>query len=179
MLQAYSDRGIIVRIVDSGEADKYLTLVTESHGLENYIARGARRSTSKKSSHLDLFNVIKFQTGRGDNPLFINQAESDHFFPRIKQDYTKVTLCLSILEILSAALPAGQSDPEMFLSLLNFLKKINQNDTENQDKEITQKFSHYLLRHLGYPPPTSNSVDSLSSYFETILNKKIISKEMR
>ena len=110
MNASYSDIGIVLRGNDSGEADKYITLITREHGLINCIARGARRISSKKSPHLDVFNIVKFQVGRGENPLYLNQAESTSFYPKIKSDFGKIGICMTIIEILLNTIPANVED---------------------------------------------------------------------
>ena len=85
MRPSFADTGIIVRSVDSGEADKFVSIITENHGLQDFLARGARRLTSKKAPHLDLFNLVKFQTGRGDQPQISGTSGIDRVLPGNKK----------------------------------------------------------------------------------------------
>ena len=43
----------------------------------------------------------------------------------------------------------------------------------------TYQFSLYLLKHLGYQLPETILPENITSYFETIINKKIISRQLR
>lgn len=176
---AYSDIGIVLRGNDSGEADKYITLITKDHGLISCIARGARRITSKKSPHLDVFNIVRFQVGRGTNPLFMNQAESTSFYLGIKSDFAKIGICMTIIEILLNTIPAEVEDEEIFLSLKSFLDGMEKATGSKEINNLGRQFGLYILRHLGYPPPKAGNTENLSSYFESIMNRKIISKEIR
>lgn len=179
MSDSYSDTGIVVRVVDSGEADKFISVISENHGLVTLVARGARRSNSKKASHLDLFNIIKYSVGRGVSPKYLNQAESISFFPGLKSDFAKVGVGLTIAEILTNTLPVDVEDREIYLSLKSFLEGLNKAEGKKEINSLTRRFGLFLLRHLGYPPPVSPETDNLSSYFENIMNRKIISKEVR
>ncbi len=179
MNASYSDTGIIVRVVDSGEADKFISVISENHGLSIFLARGVRRPTSKKSSHLDLFNLIKFSVGRGDSPRFLHQVESVSYFPGIKLNYHKVGISLTIMEILTNTLPIDVEDREIFLSLKSFLEGLDKAEDRKDINELSRRFGLFLLRHLGYPPPKSPEKDNLSSYFEVIMNRKIISKDIK
>lgn len=179
MTSAYSDIGIVVRVVDSGEADKFVSILSENHGLSGFLARGARRISSKKSPHLDLFNLIKFQVGRGGPPSFLNQAETISYYPSLKSDYTKIGLSLTVAEVLVYTLPGEVEDREMFLSFKNFLEAIDKALNQSEINRLGRQFGLYLLRHLGYPPPKTPETDNLSTYFESIMNRKIISKEIR
>lgn len=179
MNSAYSDIGIVLRVNDSGEADKYITLISKEHGLVSCVARGARRISSKKSPHLDVFNLVRFQVGRGDNPLYINQAESVSFYPNIKSDFARIGICMTIIEILLNTTPAGVEDEEIFFSLKSFLDGMEKTQDSKAINHLGRQFGLYILRHLGYPPPKSPDKDNLSTYFESIMNRKLISKEIR
>ena len=178
MRESYSDIGIVIRSVDSGEADKFVTIITKNHGMGSFVARGARRPSSRKAPHLDLLNIVKFSAGRGESPRYINQAESLSFYPAIKSDFSKVGLSLTITEILSNTLPLDVEDREIYLSLETFLGSLEQVTDTKEINRLGRRFGLFLLRHLGYPAP-KNLSENLSSYFETIMDRKIISKEIR
>ncbi len=179
MKESYSDIGIIVRVVDSGEADKFVSVISENHGLVLLMARGVRRPASKKSPHLDLFNLIRFSVGRGDVTRYLNQVESISYYPSIKSDYGKVGISMTIAEILTNTLPVEVEDREIFLSLKSFLEGLEKAVDKKQINGLGRRFGLFLLRHLGYPPPKSPDTDNLSSYFETIMSRKIISKDIK
>lgn len=174
MRPSFSDTGIIIRSVDSGEADKFVSIITENHGLQDFIARGARRLTSKKAPHLDLFNLVKFQSGRGEHPNFLDQVESISYYPGIKKDFAKVGLCLTIMEILINTLPVEVEDREIFLSAKSFLDAVEKSDSQKETNRLGRKFGLFLLRHLGYPPPKISETTKLTTYFESIMSKKLI-----
>ncbi len=174
MRPSYADTGIVIRSVDSGEADKFISIITENHGLQDFVARGARRIASKKAPHLDLFNLVKFQNGRGDNPRYLDQVESIAYFPGIKKDFAKVGLCLTIIEILLNTLPIEVEDREIYLSLKAFLEAIEKSDSVKENNRLGRKFGLFLLRHLGYPLPKLPETAKLTTYFESIMSKKLI-----
>ncbi|HSV95000.1 MAG TPA: DNA repair protein RecO [Spirochaetia bacterium] len=174
MRSSFSDTGIVIRSVDSGEADKFISIITENHGLQDFLARGARRLASKKAPHLDLFNLIKFQSGRGEHPRFLDQVESIEYFPKIKKDFSKIGLCLTIIEILINTLPIEVEDREIFLSLKSFLEAVEKSDSQKETNRLGRKFGLFLLRHLGYPPPKLSASAKLTNYFESIMSKKLI-----
>lgn len=179
MGQSYSDSGIVIRSVDSGEADKFVSIISENHGLGHFVAKGARRLTSKKAPHLDIFNLIRFSVGRGEAPHFLNQVESLSFFPGIKKDYAKIGLSLTLAEILTNTLPLDVEDREIYLSLKAFLTALEKTTTASETNRLGRRFGLFLMRHLGYPPPQSPETDNLSGYFESLMNRKIISKDIK
>jgi DNA repair protein RecO (recombination protein O) len=177
--QTYTDNGIVIRSVDSGEADKYILIISENHGLGSFVARGARRLTSRKAPHLDLFNLVRFSVGRGDNPRYLNQVESSVYFPGLKKDFAKVGLSLVFAEILTNTLPLDVEDREIYLSFKAFLEGLELTQTSQETNRLGRRFGLFFMRHLGYPPPKSPKTDVLSGYFEAMMNRKIISKEIR
>lgn len=179
MSESYTDSGIVIRSVDSGEADKFVSIISENHGLGNFVAKGARRPTSRKASHLDLLNLIKFSAGRGENPRYLNQVESTSFFPGIKKDYAKVGLSLTLAEILTNTLPLDVEDREIYLSFKSFLQALEKTVDSKETNRLGRRFGLFLMRHLGFPPPKFPETDNLSGYFESLMNRKIISTEIR
>lgn len=179
MTQSYSDNGIVIRSVDAGEADKFISIISENHGLGSFVARGARRPTSKKASHLDLFNLIRFSVGRGESPRYLDQVESVSFFPGLKKDYAKVGLALTLAEILTHTLPLDEVNPEIYFSFKSFLEGLEKTQNKKETNRLGRRFGLFLMRHLGYPPPKFPETDNLSDYFESLMNRKIISTEIR
>jgi DNA repair protein RecO (recombination protein O) len=174
MKPSFADSGIVIRSVDSGESDKFVSIITQNHGLQDFIARGARKITSKKAPHLDLFNIVKIQSGRGEHPRFLEQVESIAYYPGIKSDFSKVGLCLTIIEILINTLPIEVEDTEIFLSLKSFLDAVEKSDSQKETNRLGRKFGLYILKHLGYPLPKLPETTKLTTYFESIMSKKLI-----
>ncbi len=176
MRRSYNDSGVIIKTLDAKEADKVISIVTENHGLVHYFAVGSRRSNSKKAPHLDLLTHLKLSASVSNHQNTLLQADSLAFFPELKQNLKKVGVAMSFLEILSQLLPAEVEDKEIYTSLVNFLTTLNSAE-DREIKALSSQFGSYLLRHLGYPPPSSLE-NNLSSYFETLMNRKIIGKEI-
>ena len=179
MRQAFSDTGIVLKSVDFAEADKLVGILSHNHGYQEFVARGARRLNSKKAPHLDLFNKVKFQAGRGNSPQQLIQADTEEYFPQLKSNLEKVRIALSIAEILTSILPQEEEDRESYLSLANFYTSLNKSLEHNEIARLTNDYSLYLLRHLGYPQPKVLNPSTISVYFENLINKKIVSRSLK
>jgi len=68
VLATYSDRAVVLRKLDYGEADRIFTLLTRTHGKVGAIAKGVRRPESKLGPSLELYGHIDvlLAKGRGD-----------------------------------------------------------------------------------------------------------------
>ena len=179
MRQAFSDTGIVLKSVDFAEADKLVGILSHNHGYQEFVARGARRLNSKKAPHLDLFNKVKFQAGRGNSPQQLIQADTEEYFPQLKSNLEKVRIALSIAEVLTSILPHEEEDRESYLSLANFYTSLNKSLEHNEIARLTNDYSLYLLRHLGYPQPKVLNPSTISVYFENLINKKIVSRSLK
>lgn len=173
----FKDVGVVVKTADYKDADKIITILTKNHGLITAFALGARRQNSKKSPHLDLISQIDIQV-RGKDYFYLDQASTINSFPNIKSNLKKISLCMSFFEIFTQLVPSGVEDQELYSSLIVFLSKIESLDNEKEQGRVTSKFARYLLRHLGYPETLPQSLKNVSSYFESLMNRKLIAKEM-
>src|SRR5437764_15490515 len=66
---------IILKRFDLGEADRLLTLLTPRHGKIEVVAKGARKLTSAKTGHVELFTRADMLIHRGRELGIAAQAE--------------------------------------------------------------------------------------------------------
>ena len=127
-----SDEGIVIHQTRFGEADKFVKILSRRHGFIDTIAKGVRRSTSKKSSHLDNLNLVKFQTSRGKDPQYLSQVESINLYRNIKADLRKIRTCFYLSE-------TGSTQLEIFSDTL---KKARLNLAIDQ---INERWGDFVL----------------------------------
>ena len=76
----YKTEGIILNRLDSGEADKVLTVFTKDFGLLRLFGRGTRRVSSKLNKFLNLFSYGRFGFVSGKETWHLIDAEDlEHF----------------------------------------------------------------------------------------------------
>lgn len=97
-MSAESLKGLVISETGSGEADKYITILTETEGKVTLLARGAKKPSSKIMSAARVFNYGEFFyfKGRGFNSL--NSADVLEGFYDIQNDYEKLAYASFILE---------------------------------------------------------------------------------
>jgi len=178
MNKAFSDTGIVIKVKNFGEADRLIDLVTQNHGLVNLVAKGARRITSKKAPHLDLLNLVKFQVARGGDLQILTQVELVEPYLNLKKNLKMARTSFYLAEILSSLLAPEQPDPELFLSLKNYLHRLNQLGDKNNSRKLSIDFQLYLLRHLGFPEPKATTPEAIMNHFEEITGRKIHSRHL-
>lgn len=172
-----TDQGIILQQIRVGEADKLFKILTNNNGLIVCIAKGVRRLSSKKSAHLDTLNLIKFQTGRGDSPYYLNQVDSLETFSKLKNDLKKTRTALYLAEVLVQVLPENEADPSLYNLFLRFIHDLNNVDDSYRDLAID--FQHRLIDHLGFPAANINRPEDFLTYFENLLGKRLASRRFK
>ena len=178
MDKAFSDVGVVIKVTDFGEADRFINLISKDHGLISLVAKGVRRITSKKAPHLDLLNLVKFQVARGRPPQMLIQAELIEPHLKLKNNLKMARTSFYLAEILNSLLASEQPDKELFLSLRNYLSRLNKNLSANTSRQLSMEFQAYLLRHLGFSEPQTYTPESIISHLEQITNKKINSRSL-
>jgi len=179
MTASISDVGIIIHQVRFGEADKFVKILSEHHGLVDTIAKGVRRLTSKKSSHLDNLNLIRFSTNRGKEPQYLTEVETVMSFPKIKKDLHKVRTCFYLTEVMNLTLVESQPDEALFGALKHFLIRLNDFPDDESPRDLAVDFQHFLIKHLGFPPPIDDRPEALVPYFESLVDRHLISPRLK
>jgi recombinational DNA repair protein (RecF pathway) len=85
----YRAEAVVLRRRDLGEADRLLTVYSREHGKLQQVAKGARRPSSRKAGHLELFTRVQIQAARGRELDVITQAEALDLFSELRSDLTR------------------------------------------------------------------------------------------
>ncbi|OGD71766.1 DNA repair protein RecO [Candidatus Collierbacteria bacterium RIFCSPLOWO2_01_FULL_50_23] len=178
MSASISDVGIIIHQTRFGEADKFVKILSEHHGLIDTVAKGARRLTSRKSGHLDNLNLIRFSTNRGSTPQYLSQVETVSGFPNIKSNLHKVRTCFYLTEIMHHTLVEGEADDALFFAFKNFLESLDRLGDNESSRDQAVEFQHFLIGHLGFPQPADERPEALVSYFESLIDRHLISPKL-
>lgn len=129
---------IVLRLVDYGDSDRIVTLLTTRYGKVSALARAARRST-KRFHALGPFCVLRADVslGSGDMGTLLG-AELSRPFPAILASLDKLSVAGAACELVREALPMLQPEPEVFSTTVALLGAL----------EITHEGLHALL--LGF-----------------------------
>lgn len=143
----YKTEGIIIAQKNFGEADKLLTIYTESHGKLTCIAKGARRPRSKKSGHIELGNWCSLFIAKGKNLDLLTEVQLKKAFGLENLTPQKANQIYHLLEIINKLTPANQKNSEVFNLLRTYLSNIS--DESNFDL-ISSAYKVKLLAELGF-----------------------------
>ncbi len=110
----YRVTAIVLRRRDLGEADRLLTIFTREHGRIRVVAKGARRSSSRSSGHLEPFGVSRLLIARTRGLDIISQAESLAQYPRLRESEVAIATAGYIAELLDSLVPENEPHPDIF-----------------------------------------------------------------
>jgi DNA repair protein RecO (recombination protein O) len=115
----FRDRGVVLRTIRLGEADRIVTLMTERHGKVRAVAKGVRRTKSKFGSRLEPLSHVAFLgwQGRGDLDI-VNQAEVIETFRAVREDLDRMAAAMSMLEVVDQIGQERHGNPRLYEMLV-------------------------------------------------------------
>jgi DNA repair protein RecO (recombination protein O) len=98
--RTFRTEAIILSRMDFGEADRLLTLLTPRHGKLRAIAKGARKPTTRKSGHVELYARVDMLLHRGRDLMIVSQAEMTESYLPLREDLTRAAYASYVVELL-------------------------------------------------------------------------------
>lgn len=148
-IRAYATQAIVLRRTDFGEADRVLTILTPEHGLKRVLAKGARRVTSRKAGHIELFARVQVLLARGRQLDLVTQAELIEPHRALREDLRRGALAHYLCELAESFAPAETESAALFHLLAEGLLAL----CEAADPLlITRAYELQLLTLEGYRP---------------------------
>jgi len=126
-MSLFRDRGVVLRTMRLGEADRIVTLLTESHGKVRAVAKGVRRTKSKFGSRLEPLSHVALLgwQGRGDLDI-VNQVEVIDTFRAVREDLDRIGAGLSMLEVVDQVAQERHANPALYRMLVGALGALAQ-----------------------------------------------------
>jgi DNA repair protein RecO (recombination protein O) len=116
------DEAVVLRTYRLGEADRIIVAVTKEHGKVRAVAKGVRKTSSKFGARLEPLTHVSLILWRGRSDLdVVNQAETIERYWQLREDLTRMSIGLSMLEVIDQVTQEGQSDARLFDTLTRAL----------------------------------------------------------
>ena len=120
------DEGVVLRTYRLGEADRIVVAMTKEHGKVRAVAKGVRKTNSKFGSRLEPLTHVSLMLWRGRSDLdIVNQAEVIERYWNIRDDFTRMSAGLSMLEVIDQITQEGQRDPRVLETLTRALRVLD------------------------------------------------------
>ncbi|KFF41707.1 MAG: DNA replication and repair protein RecO [Candidatus Atelocyanobacterium thalassa isolate SIO64986] len=146
MSQTYKIKGIVLKSMPLGEADRLIVILSPSKGLIRAVAPGSRKNKSPLSGRSELFMVNKFFMVKGHSLDKIIQAETLQFYPGLRKDLIKLIAAQYLSELilnLSIDIQPQEELYELFNEHLRRLEKMSL--VESLYGYLAQAIFHFLV----------------------------------
>lgn len=156
--RAFRTPAIILKRRDFGEADRLLTILTPEHGKLDVIAKGARKPTSHKTGHVELFTRADMLIHRGRDLDIAVQAEMTAPYLGIREDLQRGAYASYVAELLDRFLSEGEDDHnEVFQLMDETLYRLCHDD---DPRLAVRYYEMRLLDLVGFRPELTECVVS-------------------
>lgn len=147
-------RGIVIKEVGVGEADKIVTLFTGNRGRISAMAKGGKRPKSNLSAGSQLMCYGEYVLYCGKEMYMVNSCEVLEPFYDIRNDMVKLTYAAHFLDIVMEIVQENQPAPKLLQLLLNSLFMLTKPE---KSPELTARiFELRALAISGYAPHAQN-----------------------
>lgn len=134
---------------DYGEADRILTLLTPDSGTLRVLAKGVRRTKSRKAGHLDLFNRANLLIAHGRQLDIVTQADTIENFRPMREDLWRSAYAHYVAEMAGAFSAEGLANYPLYALTVGTLRGLAGTDRLAM---TVRAFEMQLLGHTGYRP---------------------------
>jgi len=149
-VNGFRTEGIVVRTYRFGEADLVCVLFTKDHGKLRAVAHGVRRTASRLGSRMEALDHVDVLLARGRTELLtVRQVEPCGTSAALRDDFSRLTSALVLVETADAATLEHHEDPEYFEMLRRALLSL---ESAADPSIVATAFMLKTLAHDGAGP---------------------------
>lgn len=142
--------GLIIKEINTGDADRFVTVLTRDMGIIRAFVRGARSIKSRSLSATQLLGYSRLSVFMSRDTYVIDEAEPIEVFFGIRGDLTRTSLAMYFCELISELAPEGNDAQEILSLALNTLYKLSNNKLPTH--QLKAIFEMRMLSLTGYMP---------------------------
>lgn len=120
----YRERGIVLRTIKLGEADRIITLATEGRGKVRAVAKGVRKTKSRFGARLEPLMHVSLQLYEGRELDTVTQVETIDAFRSVREDLDRLTQATALLEAVDHLVQEREENPKLLQMLLGALRTL-------------------------------------------------------
>jgi DNA repair protein RecO (recombination protein O) len=140
---------VILRHSDFGEADRLLTIFTREMGKVRALAKGVRKTRSRKAGHVEPFTKSNLQLARGRDLLILTQAEAIDVYANLRDDLILLGYASYIIELLDRSTYDEEENRPLYDLIARSLTRLDRGDDPNL---VTRYYELRLLDYIGFRP---------------------------
>ncbi len=146
---ALTAKGLIVREFHIGEADRFVTILTDTFGVIRASVRGARRVNSRSGAATRLLSYASFSLVKGREKYIIDTAVPERVFFATGGEVEQIALAQYFCELFAAISPQEEPASAHLRLLLNSLHLLEKGEDRDRIKAVAEL---RLLSMAGYTP---------------------------
>jgi len=145
----YRVSAIVLKRREMGEADRLLTVLTRDRGKLTLLAKGVRKSASRKAGHIEPFTHVELLVAKGKSLDLVTQAEMLAAHRDLREDLWRSSWAYYIAELADAFIQDGDPHELLFDLVLETLRRLDRGD----EVAIVVRYCElHLLSLAGYQP---------------------------
>lgn len=170
------DTGFVIKRINFGEADRFITLFTKDNGKMEVVARGVRKISSKRASYTELLTLINFQAIKTSKNYILTEVQQVRNFEATKSSLEKIGVLFFICELVDRLCPDGQKHADIYNLIFQTLLNIE----KQENAQHISDFQLEMLSLLGFwdRKRKFEDEDDLKNFIEGIIEKKLKARNM-
>jgi DNA repair protein RecO (recombination protein O) len=144
----YRDRGIVLRSIKLGEADRIVTFLTEGRGKVRAVAKGVRKPKSRFGARLEPTTHLNLQLYEGRNLDVVTQVETIDANRKLRETYGAFTQAIAMLEAVDHVAQEAEANVPLYRMLAAALRAL----AEDPVPAVSAAFFWKLLALEGVSP---------------------------
>src|SRR5919202_3788624 len=149
-MAVYRSKGIVLRSIRYGEADRILDLYTQDAGLVSTIAKGIRRIKSRFGGRLEPLSCVDFLAYEGRTLDTVTEVEVLRSFHSVRENLKRLEVAGGMVATIRALSGGDEADRRVFNLLYHALDTLE--SRESGFEAVGEAFSLKLSILAGYTP---------------------------
>lgn len=121
-------KGIVIKKIDFGEADRIIIVFTESFGKLEILVKGIRKSKKRDISAVEILSFSEFTLYKKDEKYILSSADLIEYFFEIRSNLEKLEVVSYILILINKLIFPGEKKREFFQRIKGALEFIKENE---------------------------------------------------
>ena len=167
------DRGVILKHINTGEADKIVTILTHHHGKIKAIIRGCRKPKSRFVGVSEQFAVSELVLYKGNGDLYsVSQGEVEETFYNLREDLLRLSYGNYFAELAEIVSDEDVQSEKLFSGLVWALHYLSNKKVGPGLVALTYLIK--LMELSGYRP----SLINCANCHEDVVDSEVFSVQM-
>jgi DNA repair protein RecO (recombination protein O) len=149
-----STHALVLRRRDVNDADRVLTVLTPHEGKVELLAKGVRKTTSRKAGHVELFTHVTLVVAQARTWHLITEAATVESFRRLREDLDAIAAASYVAELLDNFTDANDDNQPLWDLALFALRTLDEAAGALPDEapNLLRWFDLQMLSLTGFQP---------------------------